>query len=202
MYILNLIKLILLKKRFRKINKHNEVSIANYCDLSKIVVGNKSYGQINISDFSLSEHKLYIGSYCSIAHNVHFLLGGEHQLYSVSTFPFKVKVFGASREAGSKGDIVVGDDVWIGECAIICSGVTIGQGAVVAAGAVVTKNVEAYSVVGGNPAHFIKWRFDEQLRTRLLTIDLNKLFDTFTASKTELIYSNLTNDILDTLLEN
>ena len=146
------------KKKYRKLNSHNFTQIMNYCDLSKVVVGKKTYGEIHVTDFSPADTKLYIGSYCSIAPNVRFLLGGEHQLYSISTYPFKVLTFGESREAGSKGDIVVKDDVWIGDGAIICSGVNIGQGAVIAAGAVVTKDVEPYSIVGGNPAKLIRKR--------------------------------------------
>lgn len=79
--------------------------------------------------------------------------------------------------AVSKGNIVVQDDVWIGENAIICSGVTLGKGSIVAAGAVVTKDVEPYAIVGGNPAHFIKYRFDEPVRRRLLTIDISEVFE-------------------------
>ena len=98
------------KKKYRKLNSHNFTQIMNYCDLSKVVVGKKTYGEIHVTDFSPADTKLYIGSYCSIAPNVRFLLGGEHQLYRISTYPFKVLTFGESREAGSKGDIVVKDD--------------------------------------------------------------------------------------------
>ena len=173
----------------------------NICDLSKVVVGKKTYGGINIIDWSPVDTKLYIGSYCSIAPGVQFLLGGEHTTKSISTYPFKVKVFGESKSAGSKGDIVVKDDVWIGINAIICSGVTIGQGAVVAAGAVVTKDVEPYSIVGGNPAKVIKYRFDESLRKRLTECDIVSLFDKFSKDDVDLIYSELTSDVLDDLLE-
>ena len=201
MFPFSYIKFHLFKKKFRKLNSHNFTQIMNYCDLSKVVVGKKTYGEIHVTDYSPADTKLYIGSYCSIAPNVRFLLGGEHQLYSVSTYPFKVLCFGESREAGSKGDIIVKDDVWIGEGAIICSGVTIGQGAVVAAGAVVTKDVEPYAIVGGNPARFIKWRFDEQYRKFLSEIDLVKLFDSFIKEKIPLIYEDLNENILNKLLE-
>ena len=195
------IKLSLFKRKYRKLNKHNYTQIMNICDLSKIIVGKKTYGEINVIDWSSADTKLYIGSYCSIAPGVQFLLGGEHTLKSVSTYPFKVKVFGEAREAGSKGNIVVKDDVWLGTNAIICSGVTIGQGAVVAAGAVVTKDVEPYAIVGGNPAKIIKYRFEEPLRKKLLEIDVASVFDRFSEKDVELIYSNLTSEILDSLLE-
>jgi acetyltransferase-like isoleucine patch superfamily enzyme len=89
---------------------------------------------------------------------VKFLLSGNHQYDIISTYPYELLVV-KSRGRGvgiavAKGNIVIGDDVWIGANAIICSGVTIGQGAIVAAGAVVVKDVEPYSIVGGNPVVF------------------------------------------------
>lgn len=188
------------QKKYRKLNKHNDTIIMNFCDLSKIIVGKKTYGLINVTDFSNENTKLIIGSYCSIAPNVKFLLGGEHQISSISTYPFKVKVFGEQKEAGSKGNIVLGDDVWICESAIICSGIKIGKGAIVAAGAVVTKDVDEYSIVGGNPARVIKYRFNEELRNKLREIDLVKLFDEFDIKKRDCIYADLDSDVLNKLL--
>ncbi len=181
-------------------NAHNHTSIKNFCDLSKVVVGRKTYGEIYISDSSAFDTKLIIGSYCSIASGVQFLLGGEHNINTVSTYPFKVMCFGHKREAGSKGNIVIKDDVWIGQNAIVCSGVTVGQGAIVAAGAVVTKDVEPYSVVGGNPAKIIKYRFEEKLRERLKKTDVAKLFDKFEEKDIDKIYSELNEDLLDKIL--
>lgn len=201
MFPFSYIKFHFFRKRYRKLNSHNFTKIMNYCDLSKVVVGKKTYGEIHVTDFSPSDTKLYIGSYCSIAPNVRFLLGGEHQLYSVSTYPFKVLCFGESREAGSKGDIVVKDDVWIGEGAIICSGVTIGQGAVIAAGSVVTKNVEPYSIVGGNPAKILKWRFDQSIRDRLILLDVSTIYEKFQRKDLSLIYSKLDFDNLEKILK-
>ena len=196
MFPFSYIKFHMFKKKYRKLNSHNFTQIMNYCDLSKVVVGKKTYGEIHVTDFSPADTKLYIGSYCSIAPNVRFLLGGEHQLYSISTYPFKVLTFGESREAGSKGDIVVKDDVWIGDGAIICSGVNIGQGAVIAAGAVITKDVEPYAIVGGNPARVIKYRFNEKLCQQLCKIDIVKLFDGIRKEDIQLVYKDLTEDIL------
>ena len=187
--------------KFRKANRHNDLYLSAKCDIKKIVAGKKSYGTLNVIDWSPSDTKLYIGSYCSISPGVQFLLGGEHTLSTISTYPFKVKVWGESREALSKGDIIIKDDVWIGTNAIICSGVTVGQGAVIAAGSVVTKNVEPYSIVGGNPAKIIKYRFDEPVRRKLLECDITKLFSKFSKEDLKLIYSNLTLESLDNLLE-
>lgn len=198
---LSAIKLKLFRKRFRLRNRHNFVSMVNMCDMRHVRVGRKSYGAISVIDFSPADEKLIIGNYCSIAPGVQFLLGGEHNLNTVSTYPFKVKVFGAEREAGSKGDIVVKDDVWIGQNAIVCSGVTIGQGAVVAAGAVVTKDVDPYAIVGGNPAKFIKWRLEENLRKKLGKIDVAALFDTFMKDDLPFIYSRLDEESLKKIME-
>ena len=200
MFPFSYLKLYLFRKKYRRLNRHNRTSIKNFCDLSKVVVGKKTYGVLSVTDSSPADTKLRIGSYCSIAPNVRFLLGGEHQIKSISTFPFKVMSFGEAREAGSKGDIVVKDDVWIGDGAIICSGVTVGQGAIIAAGSVVTKDVEPYAIVGGNPAHFIKWRFDEECRKRLRGIDIVKLFDSFTKKDMPLVYENLTEEVLMKIL--
>lgn len=196
MILLSRIKFKLFQKMYRRLNPHNETIIMNYCDLSKVIVGKKTYGPIQITDASPKDTKLKIGSYCSIAQGVQFLLGGEHQINSISTYPFKVKCFGQKREAGSKGDIVVKDDVWIGANAIICSGVTLGQGCIVAAGAVVTKDVAPYAIVGGNPARIIKYRFDESLREKLCNVNIVDLFDTFNKDQEDLIYSDLHPNLL------
>ncbi len=199
--LLSVIKLKVFRRLFRLRNRHNLVSLVNMCDMSHVQVGRKSYGAISVADFSPADEKLIIGNYCSIAGGTTFLLGGEHNLDTISTYPFKVRCFGEERQAGSKGDIVVKDDVWIGQNAVICSGVTIGQGAVVAAGAVVTKDVEPYAIVGGNPAKFIKWRLDENLRRRLEATDVAALFDRFTAGDMPVVYEKLDEKILKKLMK-
>ena len=200
MFPFNYIKLHLFRKKWRRLNRHNSTYIKDYCDITKITVGKKTYGVLNVSAFSPKDEKLKIGSYCSIAPDVWFLLGGEHQLHSISTYPFKVMSFGYQCEAGSKGDIVVQDDVWIGTNAIICSGITIGQGAVIAAGSVVTKDVPSYAIVGGNPAKVIKYRFNEELRDRMSKVDVVPLFDSFTKEQLDTVYSDLDLDVLDKLM--
>jgi len=195
------LKLKIFQKKFRKQNEHNFSQIMNICDISKISIGRKSYANINLVDFSPADTKLIIGNYCSIAGGTTFLLGGEHNLDTISTYPFKVRLFGEEREAGSKGDIVIKDDVWIGQNAIICSGVTVGQGAVVAAGAVVTKDVEPYAIVGGNPAKLIKYRLEENLRKKLEKIDVAALFDKFTKEDMPAVYEKLDEEMLNEFLK-
>lgn len=189
------------RKKWRNSNLHNETMPVNFFRIYKVSVGKKTYGELNLTDASPSDTKLIIGNYCSIAQGVQFLLGGEHQINSISTYPFKVKCFGYDREAGSKGNIVVGDDVWIGTNAIICSGIKIGQGAIIAAGAVVTKDVDPYAIVGGNPAKVIRYRFDKQICDKLSNIEIVRLFDTFRREDVNLIYSHLTIRILDEIIQ-
>ena len=159
---------------WRKKNKNNSTRyIQIYGDMNKVHVGNYTYGDIYVAAEN-KNYELYIGSFCSIAHGVKFLLGSDHAVTKVSTFPFKYFFFSSS-DAISKGDIVVEDDVWIGEDAMILSGVSIGQGAIIAAGAVVTKDVPPYAIVGGVPAKVIKYRFEPELIEELLKIDYSKL---------------------------
>jgi acetyltransferase-like isoleucine patch superfamily enzyme len=120
--------------------------------------------------------KLYIGNFCSIAEGVKILLGGNHRIDWVTTYPFghrHTNIFNKFNGIGhpsTKGDVIIGNDVWIGEGAKIMSGVIIGDGAVIANDSHVVKNVEPYSIVGGNPAKFIKYRFESEQIEKLLKI--------------------------------
>lgn len=122
--------------------------------------------------------RLIIGKFCSIASGATFIMGpANHRTSSVTTYPFHV--FGGAwsertpphlSELPFKGDIVVGNDVWIGRESVIMPGVKIGDGAIVAAYAVVTRDVPPYGVVGGNPARLLKMRFDEEMIGLLLRL--------------------------------
>lgn len=106
-------------------------------------------------------NKVTIGKYCSIAEGVIFDGGFNHNMEFVSTFPFN-RLEGLEHLTGHplcKGDTVIGNDVWIGEDAIIMSGVTVGDGAVIGARAIVTKDVDPYTMVAGMPAVYKKYRF-------------------------------------------
>lgn len=120
--------------------------------------------------------KLIIGKFCSIACGTQFIMNtANHRISSVTAYPFSV--FGGAWEENTpphlsqlprKGDTVVGNDVWFGRECVVMPGVHIGDGAIVAARSVVTKDVEPYSVVGGNPARLIKKRFSQELIDLLL----------------------------------
>jgi len=136
----------------------------------KFNIGKNCYGTPIIKNL-LTESNLEIGSYCSIAKNVHIFLGGNHRTDWISTYPFPAFFTEAQhikQYETSRGNVTIGSDVWLCENCTILSGVNIGHGAVVANGAVVTKDVAAYEIVGGNPAKHIRWRFDELTREALL----------------------------------
>ena len=129
----------------------------------KYVFGTGTYGDIIVRDW-LEGTTLKVGAYTSMAEGVTILLGGNHRTDWITSYPFPTLLEEARHVTGAnggKGDVVIGNDCWIATNTIILSGVTIGDGAVVAAGAVVTKDVAPYSIVGGNPARHIRWRFDE-----------------------------------------
>ncbi len=164
------------KKAWRRENSHNLTTVREVFDSAYVHVGEKTYGTIDVMMANKGSH-LYIGNYCSIAENVKFLLCVEHEIDRISTYPFRAHCLNSGPEASSKGDIVVGDDVWIGFGATILSGVHIGQGAVIGANALVTKDVAPYAVVGGVPARVLKYRFTPELVEKLLQVDFSRLDD-------------------------
>ena len=125
--------------------------------------------------YAVNREKLVIGKFCSIACGAKFLFNSaNHALGSLSTYPFPIffeewglPVEDIPRSWDHKGDIVVGNDVWIGDEAVVLAGVTIGDGAVVGARAVVTRDVPPYTIVGGVPAKPIRRRFDGGVIERL-----------------------------------
>lgn len=189
------------ESKWNKMNSDNELSLTHYeLDVSKIKVGTKSYGRIAACIDSANDAKLIIGNYCSIASGCTFLVSANHNLNTISTYPFKVKKFGFPGEANSKGDIVIQDDVWIGAGSTIFSGVNIGQGAVIGAGSVITKDVPPYAIVCGVPAKVLRYRFSDSMIKKLISIDLKKLYDAFTVEDIDDIYSPLSEDLLDKMI--
>ena len=128
--------------------------------------------------YPINKDRLIIGKFCSIACGAKFLFtSANHTLKSLSTYPFplffeewKLDKNRVKSAWDNKGDIVIGNDVWIGYEAVILSGVHIGDGAIIGTRAVVTKDIPPYTVVGGIPAKEIKKRFDEEIITELQQI--------------------------------
>ena len=125
--------------------------------------------------YPVNGDKLKIGKFCSIACGVKFLFtSANHTIQSLSTYPFPIFFEEWGLEAkdirnawDNKGDIIIGNDVWIGYEAVILSGVTIGDGAIIGTRAVVTKDVQPYTIVGGIPAKPIRRRFDDETIEKL-----------------------------------
>ena len=138
--------------------------------------GISSFEKNILYHYEFSKEKLIIGKFCAIATGVQFIMGGaHHKTDGFSSYPFPL--FRRGWEAAYdmsefpvKGNTVVGNDVWIGYGALIMTGVTIGDGAIIASRSLVTKDVEPYTVVGGNPARPIRKRFDDATIAALLEI--------------------------------
>lgn len=188
------------KRKWRKLNQHNYTQINNLTDIKKVSVGKGTYGTLNIVDYSpkTGKSKVKIGSYCSIADDVTFLLGGGHCLHSLSTYPFQHFLFN-KEESLDKGDIIISDDVWIGTQVTIMSGVRVGRGAVIGAKALVNKDIPDYAIAVGIPAKVIKYRFEPALIKKLKKFDFSKLNRVTITENINLLSENLTENMLSEL---
>ena len=174
-------------KRFPLENHDRLCFLKNIVKNPSIIVGDYTYYDDfeNVENFenNVKYHfdfvgdKLIIGKFCMIASDVKFIMNGANHLTgSLSAYPFAI--FGNGWENAmdgknypQKGDITIGNDVWIGFNSTIMAGVTIGDGAIIAANSTVIKDVEPYSVVGGNPAKEIKRRFSKEVIAKLLELE-------------------------------
>lgn len=176
-------------------NKDTKFPLENYdrlCFLKNIVknpniiVGDYTYYDDfeNVENFekNVKYHfdfvgdKLIIGKFCMIASDVKFIMnGGNHLINSLTTYPFAIFENGwenamEGKSYPQKGDLTIGNDVWIGYNATIMAGVQVGDGAIIATNSTVTKDVEPYTIVAGNPAREVKKRFSENVITKLLEL--------------------------------
>jgi len=137
--------------------------------------GKYSYGTPTVL-WGNSDAKLIVGNFCSFAPNIKIYLGGNHRTDWVTTYPFGhihqniFNSFNGQGHPATKGNVIIGNDVWIADDVTIMSGVTIGDGAIIANNSHVVKNVEPYSITGGNPAKTIKYRFTKEQIDKLLEI--------------------------------
>ncbi|MBY6412265.1 CatB-related O-acetyltransferase [Rhodococcus sp. BP-252] len=152
-------------------NRYRRRVLRNLIASGRVEMGAHSYGIPEVRLYDNDPTRLRIGRYCSIAAGVNILLGGNHPTDRLTTFPIRHKLglpgAGTDGYPCSKGDVVIGNDVWIGFGATIVSGVHIGDGAIVAAGSIVVRSVEPYSIVAGNPATLVRKRFDDDVIARL-----------------------------------
>ncbi len=193
------IKLCKIRAIHKKNNKHNFTTI-NYGNKSKsISIGKNTYGSLNYFDYH-DGCSLNIGSYCSIADGVFFLMGGNHKMDTFSTFPFDAFTNGTI-ESYNKGNIIVEDDVWIGKNALILSGVKIGRGAIIGANTIVTKDVPPYAIVVGNPQKIIKYRFSQDIIEKIQTVNFEQIDLEDYKNSCKLLCQKVTNENVDEILE-
>lgn len=170
--------------------------------------GKYSYHLHNIHiHYADSGAKLYIGNFCSISTNLNVWLGGNHRSDWVTTYPFGhihqniFNNFNGNGHPSTKGDVIIGNDVWICSDVTIMSGITIGDGAIIANNSHVVKNVEPYTIVGGNPAKFIRYRFTPEQIEKLLQIQWWKWDDNKINKFTPLLCNTNIDEFIKAALE-
>ena len=177
-------------KTFPRTNDYQTIYLNTIINNPNIIVGDYTIYNDFVNDptqfeknnvlyhYPINQDRLIIGKFCSIACGANFLFNSaNHALRSLSnyTFPLFFEEWGLNKKNvasawDNKGDIIIGNDVWIGYEAVIMAGVHIGDGAVIAARAVVTKDVPPYTIVGGTPARKIRMRFEEETIAKLQQI--------------------------------
>ena len=177
-------------KTFPRTNDYQTIYLNTIINNPNIIVGDYTIYNDFVNDptqfeknnvlyhYPINQDRLIIGKFCSIACEAKFLFNSaNHALRSLSnyTFPLFFEEWGLNKKNvasawDNKGDIIIGNDVWIGYEAVIMAGVHIGDGAVIAARAVVTKDVPPYTIVGGTPARKIRMRFEEETIAKLQQI--------------------------------
>ena len=155
----------------KNVTDNPNIQIGDYTIYNDFIHDPREFQKNNVLyHYPINKDRLIIGKFCSIACGAKFLFNSaNHKMTSLSTytFPLFFEEWGLKKENvaqawDQKGDIMIGNDVWIGYEAVILSGVTIGDGAVIGCRAVVTKDIPPYTIVGGVPAKPIRKRFDEE----------------------------------------
>lgn len=156
------------EKRMDCLKERLAVSWQDVVKKGKVKVGDFSYNAPYVFSKS-NEVECRIGKFCSFGEDIKIFLCADHGVHYNTTYPFSAffPEYSDIKHSFTKGDVVIGNDVWVGQRAIVLSGVTIGDGCVIGAGAVVSKSVPEYSIVVGNPGKVIKTRFSEGEIARL-----------------------------------
>lgn len=163
----------------KNVIQNPNITVGDYTIYNDFVRDPREFEKNNVLyHYPINQDRLIIGKFCSIACEAKFLFNSaNHTLSSLSTYPFPIffeewglEIKDITKAWDNKGDIVIGNDVWIGYEAVILAGVTIGDGAVIGTRAVVTKDVPPYTIVGGIPAKPIKKRFPQETIDALLKI--------------------------------
>mgnify|MGYP000635882780 CR=1 FL=1 len=176
------------------------ITVGDYTIYNDFVREPKDFEKNNVLyQYPVNKDKLIIGKFCSTACGAKFIFNSaNHTLSSLSTYPFPIffeewglDVRNITKAWDNKGDIVIGNDVWIGYEAVILSGVTIGDGAIIGARAVVTKDIPPYEIWGGVPAKLIKCRFDKDTMKKLCKMYWTKWDDGKIKQHLDLFYNPL-----------
>lgn len=153
----------------KNLPKRKNVEIGDYTYYSSTNESPENFYSHILHHYEFLGDKLIIGKFCAIADGVQFIMNGaNHKMDGITTYPFNIfgngweKVTPEIDELPIKGDTHIGNDVWIGQNVTIMPGIKIGNGAIIATNSTVVKNVDPYSIYGGNPATFIKKRFDDK----------------------------------------
>lgn len=163
----------------KNVIKNPNIIIGDYTMYNDFVNDPTQFEKNNVLyHYPINHDRLIIGKFCSIACGAKFIFNSaNHTMKSLSTYPFSLffeewdlDKKDVTDSWDNKGDIVIGNDVWIGYEAVIMSGVTIGDGAIIGTRAVVTKDVQPYTIVGGVPAKQIRKRYSDETIDTLLKI--------------------------------
>lgn len=189
------------KNEWRKDNDKNGTVPVNLFEKTKVKVGEGTYGGLYVLCFDNNEESLTIGNYCSIAADVCWVLGGEHDYRTLMTYPFARHIlhWGIGSPAPTKGSITVGDDVWVGRGAAILSGVKIGKGAVIGAGSLVSKDVPAFAIFAGSQV--IGYRFEERICSMLAEINYAAIKEMTNDEKRFVLETKITESNIDEIIE-
>ncbi|MDR1738422.1 MAG: CatB-related O-acetyltransferase [Candidatus Symbiothrix sp.] len=183
-----------------KIGKRTMI-IRSAIDGNNISIGNNTSINAHTEIHNSAENQIVIGSFCSIAPYCN-IFGHNHNHHAITTYYIRQRIF---KETGSdvvsKGDTIIGNDVWIGTQSVIVSGIKIGDGAVIAANSTVTSDIPPYAIVGGSPAKIIKYRFSDDIIKKLLELqwwhwDIEKI-----KRNKNLFYGDLTLEKLNNIVE-
>lgn len=164
---------LIFKCRWIKNNGHNYTTVNSVFGLNQVTVGKKTYGELNVNLGTNPERKIQIGNFCSIAPGVTFIIN-PHNYHFFSTWGWQIFEYDERNyDWEQKKEIIIEDDVWIGQGATILGGAILRQGCVIGAGAIVSGEVPPYAIFAGGKV--IKMRFCQEICNKLIGIDYSKI---------------------------
>ena len=189
----------LFKIQWRRLNKHNYTYAKNFFPINNVSVGNKTYGELNINLGTNPIRRISIGNFCSIAPNVNFIINPHNYKFFSSWGWQRFEYNELDYNWEKKVQIIVEDDVWIGQGAIILGGAVLHQGCVIGAGTVVSGDIPPYAVFAGG--RIIKYRFSQQVIKKLQNVAFDKIDESVVKRIRGWHKVEITEDNVDQLLE-